>query len=256
MRVFIESISTWVTSLSINKIIMLIMMIFMVIGAVDKVMGNRYGYGEKFESGFKAIGSLALSMIGIVAATPIIANLVSPVITPLYDLIGADPSMFATSILACDMGGYPLAMELAKDPSIGIFAGLILGTTMGPTIVFSIPVALEILPKKDFPYLGAGVMVGLATLPIGCIAGGLTMNLVTNHYISPKNILLNLVPVMLIAGLLIIGLWFIPTKMISGFNVFGRCVTTIVTILCAIAVFQQITGILFPVFDIDRKSVV
>ena len=32
-------------------------------------------------------------------------------------------------------------MELASDPSIGNFAGLILGTMMGPTIVFTIPVA-------------------------------------------------------------------------------------------------------------------
>ena len=249
MNVFIESIGAWFTSLSINKIIMLIMMIFMVIGAVDRVKGNQYGYGEKFEAGFKSIGSLALSMIGIVAATPIIAKIVSPLITPLYTLIGADPSMFATSILACDMGGYTLAMELASDPAIGNFAGLILGTTLGPTIVFSIPVALEIIPEKDFPYLGAGVMVGLATIPIGCIAGGLTMNLVTDHYISPEKIFINLIPVILLAGLLIIGLWFIPLKMISGFNVFGHCITIIVTMLCAIAVFQQITGIMFPVFN-------
>lgn len=64
--------------------------------------------------------------------------------------------MFATTILACDMGGYPLAMELASDPSIGNFAGLILGTMMGPTIVFTIPVALGIIKKEDRPYLGAG----------------------------------------------------------------------------------------------------
>ena len=188
-------------------------------------------------------------MTGIVAATPIIAKLVSPVITPLYTMIGADPSMFATSILACDMGGYTLAMELANDPAIGNFAGLILGTTLGPTIVFSIPVALEIIPRKDFPYLGAGVMVGLATIPLGCIAGGFTMNIMTEHYIIPEKIFINLVPVMLMAGLLIIGLWFIPLKMIAAFNIFGRCITIIVTLLCAIAVFQQITGIMFPVFN-------
>lgn len=44
-------------------------------------------------------------------------------------------------------------MELASDPSIGNFAGLILGTMMGPTIVFTIPVALGIIKKEDRPYL-------------------------------------------------------------------------------------------------------
>ena len=40
--------------------------------------------------------------------------------------------MFATTLLACDMGGYPLAMELAGDNvAIGKFAGLILGTIDG-----------------------------------------------------------------------------------------------------------------------------
>ena len=249
MNVFIESMRTWSANLSINTVIMLIMMVFMAVGAIDKIRGNRHGYGEKFEEGFRAIGPLALSMIGIVAATPVIARLLGPVITPIYTLMGADPAMFATTLLACDMGGYPLAMELAANPSVGNFAGLILGTMMGPTIVFSIPVALGILPKSDRPYLGAGVMAGLVTIPVGCIAGGLTMNLVTDYYLSPSEIFVNLIPVMIIAGLLVLGLWFLPSKMISGFNIFGNGVTITVTLLCAIAVFEQITGIMFPLFD-------
>ena len=48
---------------------------------------------------------------------------------------------------------------------------------MGPTIVFTIPVALSIIKKSDRPYLGAGVLAGLITVPIGCIVGGLVMNM-------------------------------------------------------------------------------
>ena len=105
------------------------------------------------------------------------AILLKPIIVPLYQLVGADASMFATTLLACDMGGYPLAMQLAGNDAIGNFAGLILGTMMGPTIVLTIPVALSIISKKDRPYLGAGVLAGLITVPIGCIVGGLLMNL-------------------------------------------------------------------------------
>ena len=248
--IFLESITAWLSNLSINRGIMLVMMLFMTVGAIDRVRGNRYGYGEKFEEGFHAIGPLALSMVGVVAATPVIARLLGPAITPLYERIGADPSMFATTLLACDMGGYSLAMELAENPSIGTFAGLILGTMMGPTIVFTIPVALGILAKKDIPYLGAGVMIGLITIPLGCIAGGLSMNLLTDYSIRLDQILLNLVPVMLISVLLSIGLWCWPEKMVSGFRAFGTGITAAITLLAAIAVFEQITGILLPLFDV------
>ncbi len=249
MSVFTESLSVWVSELSINSVIMMIMMIFMLVGAIDKILGNKFGYGEEFENGFNAIGPLALSMAGVVAAAPVLAKLLGPILTPIYTAIGADPSMFATTILACDMGGYPLAMELAEDPAIGNFAGLILGTMMGPTIVFTIPVALGIISKEDRSYLGAGVLAGLITVPIGCIVGGLVMNM-TPYKVGIDTILINLIPVIIIAGLIVVGLWFAPAAMIKGFNVFGTGVTIVITAFTAIAVFQQITGIMFPLFDV------
>lgn len=250
MNVFLDSMKAWISNLSINSVIMMIMMIFMLVGAIDKIRGNKHGYGEKFEEGFNAIGPLALSMAGVVAAAPVLAKLLGPIITPLYTLVGADPSMFATTLLACDMGGYPLAMELASDASYGSFAGLILGTMMGPTIVFTIPVALGILAKEDRPYLGAGVLAGMITIPLGCIVGGLVMNMMTDYHISFVQILINLIPVIVIAALIVLGLWFAPAKMISGFNVFGSGVTIVITALTAIAVFEQVTGIMFPLFDV------
>ena len=250
MDIFVDSIKAWITDLSVNSAIMMIMMIFMLVGAIDKVMGNKYGYGEKFVKGLYSIGSLALSMVGVVAAAPVLSKVLSPIITPVYTFLGADPSMFASTLLACDMGGYPLSMELASNPSIGTFSGLILGTMMGPTLIFTIPVALGILSPKDRPYLGAGILAGLITIPLGCIAGGLAMNAMTEYYISFPEIIMNLIPVMIVALLIVAGLWFKPEKMIGGFNAFGNGVTTLVTIFTAIAVFQQITGIRLPLFDV------
>lgn len=249
MSVFTESVQAWVSNISINSVIMMIMMIFMVVGAIDKILGNKYGYGEQFEEGFNAIGPLALSMAGVVAAAPVLAEILGPILKPIYTAIGADASMFATTLLACDMGGYPLAMELASNEAIGNFAGLILGTMMGPTIVFTIPVALGIIKKEDRSYLGAGVLAGMITIPLGCIVGGLVMNM-TPYKLSIGTILINLVPVIIIAALIVIGLWFAPSAMIRGFNVFGTGVTIVITIFTAIAVFQQITGIMFPLFDV------
>ena len=170
--VFTESFGEWISGISINSAIVFIMMIFMLVGAIDKIAGNKRGYGEKFDEGFNAMGPLAAAMAGVVAAAPVLCIILKPIIAPIYTLVGADPSMFATTLLACDMGGYPLAMQMAANESVGNFAGLILGTMMGPTIVFTIPVALSIIKKSDKPYLGAGVLAGLITVPIGCIVGG------------------------------------------------------------------------------------
>ena len=98
MSVFTESIKAWFANISISSVIMMIMMIFMLVGAIDKIRGNKHGYGEKFEEGFNAIGPLALSMAGVVAAAPVLAKILGPIITPIYTAIGADSSMFATTV--------------------------------------------------------------------------------------------------------------------------------------------------------------
>ena len=107
--------------MSINEIIIYIMVIFAALGALDRIFGSRFGLGEKFEEGIMAIGALSVSMVGIIALAPVIANLLKPVIVPVFGLLGADPAMFAGSILANDMGGAPLAQALAlnEDAEIG-----------------------------------------------------------------------------------------------------------------------------------------
>ena len=102
--------------MSIDVIIIYIMVIFMIIGGIDKCLGNKFGYGEKFEEGIMAMGSLAVAMVGIISLAPVLANVLKPVIEPIYTMLGADPSMFATTLLANDMGGAPLALSMAKDP--------------------------------------------------------------------------------------------------------------------------------------------
>ncbi|MCH1981268.1 ethanolamine utilization protein EutH [Ruminococcus sp. OA3] len=249
VEVFTESIKEWISGISINSVIIFIMMIFMIVGAIDKIRGNKKGYGEQFDEGFNAMGPLAIAMAGVVAAAPVLAIILKPIVVPIYTLLGADPSMFATTLLACDMGGYPLAMQLAETEAVGNFSGLILGTMMGPTLVFTIPVALSIIKKKDRPFLGAGILAGMITIPIGCIAGGLVMNL-TQYKMDFLGILVNLIPVIIIAALIVLGLWFIPDKMIRGFNKFGTGVTIVITFFTAVAVFEYQTGIKFPLMNI------
>ena len=200
--------------MGINEIIIYIMVFFMAVGAIDKCLGNKFGYGEKFEEGIMAMGALALSMVGIVSLAPVLANILRPVVGPVYSALGADPAMFATTLLANDMGGYPLAMSLAQDPMVGKFAGLILGSMMGATVVFTIPVALGIIEKEDRPFLAKGVLAGMVAIPFGCLV-----------------------------VLIIIGLWLIPEKMTTGFTYFGTGVVVVITIGLAAAIIENLTGI-------------
>lgn len=247
--VFTESVSSWVSNLGINNVVVMIMAIFMVVGAIDRIRGNKLGYGEQFEEGINNMGSLAMSMAGVYAVAPVLALVLKPIFGPIYGLVGADPSMFATTLLACDMGGYPLAMQMAANEAVGNYAGLILGSMMGPTIVFTIPVALGIINPEDRPYLGAGTLVGIVTIPIGCVVGGFVMN-TTQYKLSIADIFLNMIPVVIIAAAIAAGLWFAPSAMMKGFDKFGNGVTIFITAATAIAIFEYNTGIRFPLFDL------
>ncbi|UBM04627.1 ethanolamine utilization protein EutH [Enterococcus mundtii] len=223
--------------MSINEIIMYIMVLFMVIGGIDKFIGNKLGLGEQFEEGLMAMGSLALSMVGIITLAPVLATVLSPIVVPVYEFLGADPSMFATTLLANDMGGFALAQQMAHDPQAGLFAGAILGAMMGPTLVFTIPVALGIIEKEDQQYLATGVLSGIITIPLGLLAGGLVAGM-------PMSMILpNLLPIVIVAALIIVGLWLAPQGMIKGFNVFGKGVVIVAIAGLVIGAIQQLVDI-------------
>lgn len=246
-----ESIDAYVSNLSINSVIVTIMMIFMLLGAIDKARGNKRGYGAAFDEGFQAMGPLAIAMVGVIAAAPVLSMVLRPIVGPIYQMLGSSPSIFATTLLLADAGGYPLAVELAGENIVmGQFAGIIVGCTMGCILLFDIPVALTLIQKKDRPLLACGILVGVITAPIGCFVGGIVMNVMTDYSMHLGAMLLSLLPVILVAVVLAAGLWFKPIALMNGFAKFGAFVTGLIAIFVAIAVFQYETGIRFPLFHL------
>lgn len=246
-----ESIDAYISNLSINSVIVTMMMIFMILGAVDKAMGNKRGYGAAFDEGFQAMGPLAIAMVGVIAAAPVLSMVLRPIVDPIYQMLGSSPSIFATTLLLADAGGYPLAVELAGENIVmGQFAGIIVGCTMGCILLFDIPVALTLIQKKDRPLLACGILVGVITAPIGCFVGGIVMNVMTDYSMPLGTMLLSLLPVILVAVVLAAGLWFKPIALMNGFAKFGAFVTGLIAIFVAIAVFQYETGIRFPLFHL------
>ena len=220
-----------------DKVILWIMAVFMVLGALDRIFGSRFGLGKQFEEGILAIGALALSMLGILALAPVLAKLLKPILVPVYGFLGADPAMFAGTILANDMGGAPLAYELAQTQEAAQFGGLIIGSMLGATVVFIIPVALGIIQEEDRPALAKGVLAGVVTIPVGAFLGGLTAGF------SVGMLLRNLVPIVLFAALIALGLWRFEKAMIRGFLGFGKGVLAVITVGLAAAVFSELTGV-------------
>ncbi|EHJ27297.1 ethanolamine utilization protein, EutH [Clostridioides difficile 050-P50-2011] len=223
--------------MSINEIIIYVMVVFMVLGAIDKCIGNKFGLGEQFEEGIMAMGSLAVAMVGVICLAPVLADVLRPIVVPVFNILGADPAMFAGSLLANDMGGAPLALELAKDPNAGLFGGLIVGAMMGPTIVFIIPVALGIIEKDDQKFLATGILAGIITIPIGAFVGGLVAGF------ELMMVLRNLVPIIIFAVVIALGLLKLENAMIKGFTYFGKGVVIVITLGLAAAIVEALTGI-------------
>lgn len=222
--------------MTFDKFIIWLMALGILIGATDRLLQNKFGLGQKFEDGLNAMGPLALSMVGIVSLSPVISNILGPVIIPLYKFLGADPAMFA-SILANDMGGYQLALSLAENKDIALFSGLIVSSMLGCTIVFSIPVGLGLIEEDDKEFFAKGLLIGLSTIPLGSIVGGLIMK------INIKVLFINIIPIILISLILILGLKFFQNKMIKGVLYFGKFIMWISTIGLAAAAFESLTGV-------------
>ena len=45
--------------IGVNEIIIYVMVVFAVLGGLDRIIGNKFGLGEKFEEGIMATGVLA-----------------------------------------------------------------------------------------------------------------------------------------------------------------------------------------------------
>ena len=222
--------------MSAHEVIIWIMAVFAVLGALDRIIGNKFGLGKEFEEGILAMGSLAIAMIGIITLAPVLASVLKPIIVPIYTFLGADPAMFAGPILACDMGGGALAQELTTDPQAAALGGVLAGSMLGATIVFTIPVAMGILRTEDRPAMAKGILCGIVTIPIGVLVGGLVAGF-------PMGMVLrNLIPIVIIALLITLGLWRAEKWMVRGFAVFGKLIIGLITVGLGAAIVEGLTG--------------
>ncbi len=202
---------------------MWIMAVGAVIGGIDYILGNRFGFGKRFEEGFLLLGPTALSMAGIICLTPILSLFLKNAIVPLWVQLGLDPAMLG-GILAIDMGGYQLAKDLAISPNVGIYSGLIVAATFGCTITFTIPVGMGMIEQKDQPVFARGMLIGIGMMPISLIVGGLLCKL------RLVDILIQSLPIVILSILLMIGIGKFPKRTVKGFSIAALLIKILATV--------------------------
>ena len=252
----------------IGTIVVYIIMACAIAGCLASVIKPESELGQQFVAGIDSIGPIFLPVAGIMASAPYLTAFVSAVFGPAYSAVGADPAMAATTFIAVDMGGYQLADALAETRESWIMA-MVTGYIAGATIVFSIPVALKMLEKRDRKYLALGVMSGLLAIPIGVLVASaiiavshpMVREVVSTNAdatyqlaLSWGQIGVNLIPLIIICVALAAGLKFKPDAMIKGFIVFGRVMESALKIVFVLVVVEYFTGVwstLFGSFGFD-----
>ncbi len=223
------------------NVISIVMLLFTAVGALDYLTGNHLGIGKEFERGVLMIGTMILSMVGMIVLAPLIAAWLQPVLAAISDKIPYfEPSVIAGSLLANDMGGAPLAMELAKTEEAGYFNGLVVGSMMGATISFSLPLSLGVTAPEQKNSIILGLMCGIAAVPVGCIVSGLMLGL------SWTALAMSVVPLVIFSAFLTVGLLKIPRICVRIFNVFGIAIKTLIVIGLLVGIAEFTLGMDIP----------
>ena len=218
-----------------SRVLMMFIAAGALLGGVDKILGNRFGLGQKFDDGFLLMGPMALTMTGIICLAPLLSDWLGVLVRPVLSAVGIDPAMFGC-VLAIDMGGYQLAMDLAQNEQIGLFSGIIAASMFGCTLVFTIPVSMSVLKDADRPFFLKGLLAGLISLPVGLLVGGLLQGL------PAGTVCYQCIPIFILSALLLLGLIRFPKGTIRLFSGFAWLIQIVSTAGLILAAVQNITG--------------
>lgn len=206
-----------------------------ILGGLDYLLGNRFGLGARFKDGLGCIAPMAFNMTGILILAPAIARLLGPAAARACGMAGIDPAMFG-ALFAIDMGGYSVSAELAVNPQMGLFSGLIVSAMMGGVITYIIPIGFGLIADGDREFFIKGLMLGMIPIPVGSLVGGLLMGL------PPGLLLRNLLPICAVAVLLIVGLLLCPNRVIRCFHAFNRFLSALTVCGLVTGALEYLTG--------------
>lgn len=241
----------------IGNYVIYIIMACAVVGAFAAIYNPDEGLGKEFMEGIHSTGYIFVPAAGIMASIPYLTIVIENVFGPFFDILGSDPALAATFIIASDMGGYHLAAKLAESKEALIMA-LTTGFMGGATIVFSIPMGLAMLDKRDYKYMALGIMAGILTVPLGVLIASSIM-IISNPFVREVvttsgesgyqlamtfgHVFSNLSPIFIFAIALAAGLRFYPNIMIKGFIGFGRIMDAGIKLVLVFSIVEYFTHV-------------
>lgn len=215
------------------KYIEMTLCFFAVLGIIDCIIGCRFKIGEEFKKGITAIGPLVFSMMGFIILSPAIADLLVPLFTPITNALDIDVSIVA-GFFSSDGGGGVMAFELTDSELWAGYNGLVVGSLFG-WMICMIPMALNLTKKEYYDDVLNGLLCGIATLPIGCLLGGIILG-------APiVKLLITTLPVIIISIITCIGLIFNAALCRKIFKLIGDLLNIVLFFGIGIGFIQKFT---------------
>ncbi len=136
-----------------------IMLIFALLGALDRIIGNKFGLGAEFERGFMLLGNMSLAMIGMISLAPSIAFFVSPIFEAIYNAIASTLGLIISAVSCTPMFDMLNKMDrrgIILNSAFSVFAAFLLGGHLAYTMTLD--------PNYVFPMILAKLISGPAAL--------------------------------------------------------------------------------------------
>lgn len=213
-----------------------VILVFSVLGAVDRLLNNKFGLGNEFEKGFRLLGEMALSMIGMIIISPFLADVMRPFFSFVNEVLHIDPSIIPAALFANDMGGAPLAVEVAVNERMGMYNALVVSAMMGVTVSFTLPVALGMVKKENHRELLLGLLCGIVTVPVGCFVSGLICRL------GVVSLVVNLLPLVVFSAIVAFGLVKFPEISLKVFSIFAFIIKVLITAGLVMGIVRFLSG--------------
>lgn len=219
------------------NILTTIILVFSILGLVDKLLGNKFGLGIEFEKGFSLFVPMIFSMVGMLVISPAVGVLLDPFFNWFYSVFNVDPSIIPASLFANDMGGMTLSKLICKSEEIGNFNAYVVSSMMGCVVSFTIPFAISVVKKELHKEMFLGLLCGITTIPIGCFVSGLICG------IGVLDLLISLLPLILFSVALGVFLILFTNICIKVFVIFGHFIRWVAMLGLACAIFTFLTKI-------------
>lgn len=185
-----------------------ILIVFALIGLVDKILHNRLQLGTCFDQGMASMPGFCTSILGFYC---VLSALVENI--EVSDLSNSPwLCTILGSLLAPDLGGYTLISSIQGSGPFHLFTAVLLTSTIGCTISFQFPVFLSQLKKEDVPIFMQGIVLGILALFPLCL---FFLIWIPIYYLWP---------LFLLYGALILGILFFAHTTIRILSLFAKAI--------------------------------